>query len=324
VASQLVIVEGLPGSGKSTLSQAISIATTQAGRVARWYSELELNHPLANAYPPEETGSLEEYFATCRASWLKFLEDHARHPERTCVVEAWLLQDLVFGLLADDVPRDAIIQGMNELWRLLPVATTTVVYLGKRDVSQAVRDVCEQRGAPMAEFYVSRNDDSPFARSRNVRGLPGLIQFWSEHRALSDEIIGSSGLRTFTRDVSRYDWPPATAELLSALDLAVPWAENEDLTPFIGSYVLDESTGTTFEVVERARCLYLAGFPFFWRSADARLKPLGHGTFAVESWPATVRFDRLDGVARALTVSEEQRFGKPPWPAGTYVRALSR
>jgi hypothetical protein len=76
--------------------------------------------------------------------------------------------------------------------------------------------------------------------------------------------------------------------------------------------------------VERAGHLSLAGFPFFWRSVDVPLNALGSGLFAVESWPATVHFEAVEGVVRSLTVSEQQRFGQPPWPAGTYARAPSR
>lgn len=167
---------------------------------------------------------------------------------------------------------------------------------------------------------MERNDESPFASSRNVRGMPGLIQFWTEHRAVCDAVVRSSSLRTVTRDVSRYDWTDATKEVLSAFDLEVPWVEDANLARFSGSYVLDEATGATFDVIERAGRLVLARFPFFWRSSETPLRALGGGEFAVESWPASVHFETVDGVVRSLTVSEHQRFGQPPWPAGHYAR----
>ena len=69
---------------------------------------------------------MASYFAACRSRWLGFFEAEARGPERT-----------------------------------LPKATTTVVYLSKRDVSPALSDVSRARGERMTTFYVERNDERP-------------------------------------------------------------------------------------------------------------------------------------------------------------------
>jgi thymidylate kinase len=58
--ARLIVVEGLPGSGKSTFSQALTHAFEAAGTNARWYSELELDHPIGHVYigqPPWPGGT---------------------------------------------------------------------------------------------------------------------------------------------------------------------------------------------------------------------------------------------------------------------------
>ena len=319
MAPHLIVVEGLPGSGKSTLSQSLMLAYSASGCETRWYSELEVDHPLAYVYRPDRDRTLDEYVTACRTRWQHFLDDCARETERTVIVDAWLLQDPVFSMLLANVERRQIVDIMSELWRLVPRASSAVLYLTQRDVPAAVEHFCASRGPRMRSFYVERNDRSAFAEARGVSGPAGLNRFWTEHRAICDAILADVAPNRIDKDVSARNWPSVAAEVLAAFDLELPWRNEDDLERFTGSYRLDE-TAATFDVVEREGRLLLRGFPFFWRDADQELLPLGSGLFAVQSWPATVRFEVRAGVACSLDVTEQHRCGQAPWPAGSYAR----
>ncbi len=321
--SRLIVVEGLPGSGKSSFAQAIQLGCQGANRPARWYSELEVDHPLDYVYRPEQDASVEAHFETCRAAWQRFLARavSADGAEQTVIVDAWFLQDPVFGLLLADVEHERIARGMVELWSLLPRTSTTVLYLTRREVAAAVDHLCETRGEHMRNFYVGRNDRSRFAASRTVSGASGLIRFWTEHRDICDAVLQASSLNTVVEDVSEHDWEVVTTRVLAAFDLERSTHEEPNCERYGGSYLLDAKAGTFFEVVAAAGRLLLRNFPFFWRNIDQPLIPCGNATFAVQSWPASVSFELERGTARALIVSELHRCGQSPWPAGIYPRA---
>lgn len=316
--SCLLALEGLPGSGKSTFAQALAAAFCRAGASVRWYSELEVGHPLAIGYSSERYGCVEAHLAEAQRAWHDFVRD-PEHAERVVIVDAWLLQDPVFSLLSEDVAAADIVRGMERLFAELPTSSTTLVELVQRDVSRAVHGFCRSRGERMRAFYVARNDGSAFARARGISGIDGLVRFWSEHRAICDAVLQRAPFRRITIDVSDRDWPAASTALSDALGVPWPAPPRLELEQFCGAYALDDRGGT-FDVALDAEGLVLRRFPFFWREVDTELIALGDGRFWVRSWPAEVHFDVRDGAVRSLVVSELRRAGQPPWPSGTYPK----
>lgn len=70
MARQLILVEGLPGSGKSTIAQMISNILVQRGLRVQLFQEGDLNHPAdyegVAFYTADEFGDLLDAHETCR------------------------------------------------------------------------------------------------------------------------------------------------------------------------------------------------------------------------------------------------------------------
>jgi len=52
-ATKVVLVEGLPGCGRSTTAQFVVLHGRRHGVPARWYYEVEVPHLVAGSYRPE-------------------------------------------------------------------------------------------------------------------------------------------------------------------------------------------------------------------------------------------------------------------------------
>jgi hypothetical protein len=169
------------------------------------------------------------------------LGDNVQGTEKSVIVEAWLLQNPIFSLLMANVERGEIVRAMCTLHALLP-RTTSVVNLTQHDVAAAVKYFCETRGESMRDFYIRRNDASPFAEARGVSGMGGLVRFWTEHSEICDAVLNRSDTPRVTLDVSHRRWEIVTGEALAHFGLRPLDADrwHTDLDRFTGTYLLDE------------------------------------------------------------------------------------
>jgi hypothetical protein len=298
MAGRLIAVEGLPGSGKSSLSQALAVASKENRNDVRWYSELEVNHPLACIYEAERDRTVDGYVSRCGEIWRRSLRSH-EEGETAVIVEAWLLQGPIFGLLLANMDPLEIIEGMCRLHAHLEKAI--FVYLTQHDVPAAVDHFCASRGETMRAFYISRNDVSPFARARGVSGFDGLVRFWTDHRDICDAVLERVAHPRVVQDVSDYEWKGITNQVIAKLGLqpvdTARWSF--DLDPFAGRYRLDADR--TFDLVVEQGKLFAMSFPFFWREVETELVPDGVDSFFVRSWPTVGSFEMSEGYARSVT-----------------------
>jgi hypothetical protein len=135
--SRLVLVEGLPGAGKSTTAQHLVLHAGRHGHRARWAYEEEAGHPVTGSYYPS---------AAPLARWAAFVRA-ARDADELIVLESALLQWPIMALLRHDLAPEAILAAVGEITVLLAPLDPLLVYLSLPDVEAAVRAIGAQRGA---------------------------------------------------------------------------------------------------------------------------------------------------------------------------------
>jgi hypothetical protein len=114
VGSRLVLVEGLPGTGKSTTAQFLALHAARHGRRARWYYEEEAGHPVTGSYHPS---------ADPLARWAAFVRAAGQADELVVLESAWL-QWPILALLRHDLAPEAILAVVGEIAVLLAALPT--------------------------------------------------------------------------------------------------------------------------------------------------------------------------------------------------------
>ena len=80
--TKLIVVDGLPGSGKSTTCQWLELQLQRSGIKARWLPEAEIPHPLwwytqwdgATYLPPDfDQIPMTKFIETSLAKWIDFV-----------------------------------------------------------------------------------------------------------------------------------------------------------------------------------------------------------------------------------------------------------
>ena len=136
----LILIDGIAGSGKSTLGQSLYRAIRLNGRAAEFYHEFHRPHPILNV--EAETDS--EWVQQSLSRWRRFV-DRISGQDGVAILDGALFQcgiGTLFERGAD--PQAAIVYGqrvVDVIRRLEPV----FVYLHQEDVETALREVREQR-----------------------------------------------------------------------------------------------------------------------------------------------------------------------------------
>src|SRR5947209_1177502 len=106
--TRLIVIEGFPGSGKSTTAQWLARQWQVAGRACRWFYEQQPDHPVVGIPTGAEYETWEEYFAYRRERWSAFASAAAAG-HGLSIMESALLQYPVFVMLRHGVSPDTIV-----------------------------------------------------------------------------------------------------------------------------------------------------------------------------------------------------------------------
>ena len=278
----LVLVEGLPGSGKSTTAQWLAHEMARQGRPARWVYEQEVPHPVLG--PPHPAHSWKEHLGNRLAAWARFAAG-VRRADAATVVDSAFLQSSVFGMLRRGLDADTI--------RPLDPA---LVYFREPRPDTALRRICEARGMAWTLMHIGACDGATWARARGVSGMDGLLAYWRDHAGVCETAVARTGLRALTVEPPAGDWPARCRLIAEFLGLA--WRLGAapivtDLVGLVGRY--RGQAGREARLSVRDGGLVMDGL--LW--GGLRLLPRAPNVFDAESWPFRLTFESDAGGAAA-------------------------
>jgi len=146
-----VLVEGFPGSGKSTTAQWLALAWRRQGVACWWIYEQQPDHPVSRALGPGGYGTWDE----------------------------WAEERL--GLLRRDVPPPAIVTFVARIAGAVRALDPRLAYLRVADPDTAFRALVARRGAATLDAVVPGFLGLDFAERTRLRGLDLLLAYWRAH-----------------------------------------------------------------------------------------------------------------------------------------------
>ena len=291
----LVLVEGMPGSGKSTTAQWLAGELERQGRPARWVHEGEVPHPVVDP-PPVFLRDWKEILGRHFTGWSRFAAA-VRAEETVVVVEGAFLQRSVAAILRRNLDGEIIRTFVARIADIIRPLDPALVYFHARDPINAFRTICDKRGMAWTLQHIGGFDGSAWARTHGASGMAGVLDYWREHAALCDAAAADAGLRTVTVGPEVGDWPARRRHIAAFLGLTDPPSADgggPDLARFVGSYRNERGREARLSIHDGV----LAVDGLLWRRN--RLVPRSPSIFEAESWPFRLTFeaDPSGGVAR--------------------------
>jgi hypothetical protein len=314
--AQIVLVDGIPGSGKSVVAQTIKRRMREADQHVRWWYEEELDHAIylfrdaATLHRVTDdlfSGAHEGVIAAALEKWASFAQE-AVHTRTSVVADGAFFGYLTWTLHYLDRPEAearAYVRGVQDA---LASLRPRLIYLRQRDVTATMRNLLAVRGPGWAEGTIRKAVESPYGRARGlnrVDGFEGLTRFWSDFQALEERLFDDARIAKLAVDVAVGSWTPVEASIGAWLDLPTVQAiDPGNLGRFVGAYRATD--GSVAHVEQAGGSLRIRGLHQVW--PGQRMIPLGGDAFEVLSLPFTIRFE---GPAM-LVEGPELLGGRPP------------
>lgn len=190
--TELIIVEGLPGSGKSTVSKMIADALNGCGVKTLWFDEGG-EHPADYAdydFPDFETERVK-----ILDKWRSFVKN--REKGAVYVFNCVLIQNPItetmmrFGMEEKDT-QDYI----NQIAQIIKPLSPAIVYIDVNNVKATLDSVLAERGEGWLDAVVGYHTNQGYGKANGLCGYDGYIKCLEERKKREEEILDSVNMKT--------------------------------------------------------------------------------------------------------------------------------
>lgn len=341
--TRLILVEGCPGTGKSSTAQYLARQIQSAGRSCRWYHEEEQPHPVASKRGIANARGFKEYGKGTLIRWRDFVA-RTRRTKQIAIIESHFLQNTVGPLVRAQVKAARIGKVVHRMAEFCARLQPVIIYLNQPDCAATMRRLLDERGPDVSENYIRDMTNSAYAKKLGLEGFEGLVQGWVDTRSAMEQLLAEIELPTLNIDSSAGRWTTHYEQIGDFLSLSLeppPALSKQDLAAYVGAYTYRQDVaprrtagGTRFGRLNVSR--RVGGLPrtgpqhhqkdveftielekgglvmrdYGWLRPTNHLIPLKRDVFDIRSWPFQMHFerDRSGAVVGATRKSETTRW----------------
>ncbi len=222
---QLILVDGLPGSGKTTLAQELSAHLANNNQVTVYY-ETTRNHPL-HVVPTDDFGaawpdihlrvSPQDFAERSLERWATFL--NILDTGDRVVLESFPFQSTIRVLLQMGAD-EKLIESHWHAWKDLqrPIGSH-FIYLKTLDPAFQITQIAEQRGQYWQEYISNAVEQMPFAKSRGLSSWSAVEEFMTTYGQLTDRLAEQYNLPIAILEAQPADYRRRFEQALSAIQV---------------------------------------------------------------------------------------------------------
>jgi hypothetical protein len=300
--TQLILIEGLPGSGKSTTAQWLCHVLEAMGAGAEWWHEQDAAHPvyrydaLQDATRSGHAVCLAHH-AAARRRWQAFAEERTRAAGLS-ILESSFLQSPVTSIQMCGGSVDEMRRHIADTVSMLAPLKPLLILLGQQDVEAVYRGLKRHRGPEFEVFLFDVLRTMPFGAAYAADARAGVIELLRAYAGAVDDLVGDVPFDTVRVDVSGGRWDDYRATILAALGVPPvnPYAAVREIARFRGRY-RDLQSNQELVVDTDDGGLFL-------QPMGTRLLPRRDACFEIEGLSVELTFEQPDaGSARILCAS---------------------
>jgi hypothetical protein len=205
----LWFVEGLPGTGKTTMAEQLCAIAQKSGRAAAWYLEESIDHPVHGQSLKLERKNGGGFVTACLDSWHRFAE-RAANDAVIHILEGSAFQSTVRFMMEEEL--SGIEEYYTRFEEIVSPLAARVIYLRPKDAIQHSLLTSLLRGEVWTGKVSNYLEKTAYSKSRGLVGTSGMHRFWADYAVLCDRIIRRSALPVKTINVEPGEWERHSAE----------------------------------------------------------------------------------------------------------------
>ncbi len=231
-AAQLILIEGMIGSGKTTTAVRVGDWLARQGEDARVFREGAADHPIrtraedrlraaAGPGPPGPPGRAAGGTAGDSPGgypgdqWRRLAEGCLRG-RPTIILESSFLQNSVMPAFIDDAPARTVSEIFTTIVRQAAPAGPLLVYLRPADIGAAIARVHRVRGEPWSSRNVAFVESSPWARRRGLRGQDAVVRLYQAWEPVAARLYSRYPFPKTMATDPQHDWQETLARIYSS------------------------------------------------------------------------------------------------------------
>lgn len=282
IKTKLILVDGITGSGKSTMAHFIARQLNKNGIRAKWIYELEDGNPLWFTEDREDHKEFVENYLLKYPKQLRQIADNIEKDDQVYVIESFLFQNILMPLR--EAERSEIDAFYKEYSLVISKLNPVIIHLYQNDVEMAVRENWRRRGDSWKEMMIKSSENTLTCRKRNLKGEKADITLWQEWSKISHELYQVFEFDKMQIENSAHNWEMYRDQVCKFLQIK----KNQDVEyessfdRFSGDY---KGKGYTIKVhkLDNHLCIDL-----FW--PNLRLISASVNEFEVEGFPIKIKF----------------------------------
>lgn len=211
--TKLILIEGLPGAGKTTTTAHLGAVLQQHGLACRWFLEEDEPHPIACL-----DFKLSDLPQKLPPLWKTFTEQALRDPTVT-IIESRLWQNTALFTLMSEYPMAEIIQLQQLVWQVITPLAPSLVYLYQDHPESALSRLYSFRGEKWVDWALETTGQYRWFGSRSLNDFAGWVEFFQEWQLAAEQLYSDWPYHKTKIGNPHDDWPRAYQQIFRFLQI---------------------------------------------------------------------------------------------------------
>jgi hypothetical protein len=231
--SKLILIDGLPGLGKSTAAATFATRLKSKQLMVNLLMEIQPGHPLNVGGELHPAGSTtgealftrytpQTFVAESLERWQSFVAA-ASQSQAINVLDSFPFQNSIRILLQMDATFDFMLAYANQVETLILPLNPLLIYFNQPDISEAfshVDQITAQRGKEWTDYVIRLVTNCPYAEARHLKGFQGVLTFITDYKQLIDALLPHSRIPRLELEHCSGNWDACYRQIATFLELS--------------------------------------------------------------------------------------------------------
>lgn len=218
---KLILIEGIAGSGKSTVGQKLAKILHANNISAHFFHEFDRMHPIREL-DFKDSGELIEKTVS---HWQTFVDEH-QSPGIT-IFDGILSQCFIAELMLMCTDEQTIIDSVHKVIEIIEVLDRRVIYLYQDNIREAILKAYNERNETWQKKVDAFIANTEFGRKKKLEGLSGYIVFNQMYSPFLSRIMEDSNVTCLSIETSQGKWTTYYKQITEFL--SIPLFENNSI-----------------------------------------------------------------------------------------------